>query len=97
MIRFHPDAAAEGLQAELHYGNESAETAMRFRQALSDGFAKISAHPSRWPQDDEGFRRYKLVEFPYLIFYEILGEDIEVHAIAHGARKPGYWHDRAGL
>lgn len=64
MIQFHPDASIEGLEAERHYGADSAENAARFRQALSDGFAKISAHPLRWPLDEEGFRRYKLVGFP---------------------------------
>lgn len=95
MIRLHREAIAEGFEAEAHYAAESAEVALRFRRALADGLAKIASTPLRWPQDEDGFRRYKLIGFPYLIFYEPLGDDIQVFAIAHGARKPGYWHDRA--
>ena len=31
---------------------------------------------------------------PYVIFYSELADRIEVLAIAHGAREPGYWLKR---
>ncbi len=97
MIRVHPEAHAESAEAHLHYLAESAETAERFMNAVLDGYAKAAATPLQWPQDEDGFRRYKLLDFPYLIFYEVLEDGIHIYAVAHGARKPGYWHDRAGL
>ncbi|NUN50045.1 MAG: type II toxin-antitoxin system RelE/ParE family toxin [Candidatus Brocadiae bacterium] len=96
MIRVHPEAHAESAEAHLHYLVESAVAAERFKNAVLDGYAKAAATPLLWPQDDEGFRRYKLPAFPYLIFYEVLPDGIHVFAVAHGARKPRYWRDRAG-
>lgn len=95
MIRFHRAAIAEGFEAEAHYAAESADVALRFREAMADGLAKIAASPFRWAQDEDGFRRYKLIGFPYLIFFEPQDDGIRVYAVAHGARKPGYWHGRA--
>lgn len=95
MIRIHRAAAAEVAEAQEHYLAESAAAEQEFRKALADGFAKAVGAPLRWPEDEEGFRRYKLIGFPYLIFYEPMDDGIQVYAVAHGARKPGYWHERA--
>ena len=32
--------------------------------------------------------------FPYIIFYREMADRIDVIAIAHGARDPGYWLKR---
>jgi hypothetical protein len=32
--------------------------------------------------------------FPYLVFYRILDADIEIVAVAHEKRRPGYWTNR---
>lgn len=95
MIRIHPEAHGEAAEAHLHYLAESPEVAERFKRALADGYAKSAATPLRWPEDEEGFRRYKRIGFPYLIFYEVVDDGIHIYAVAHGARKPGYWHERA--
>ena len=38
--------------------------------------------------DDPVIRRVAALPYPFLIFYEIAGNDIIVHAIRHGARNP---------
>ncbi len=36
-----------------------------------------------------------LTRFPYVIFYELVGRDrVDVVAVAHARRKPGYWLER---
>lgn len=32
--------------------------------------------------------------FPYLIHFRVQGDTIQVVAIAHGKRRPGYWQIR---
>ena len=39
-------------------------------------------------------RRGKLRRFPYLIYYRILLDRIEVIAVLHGSRHPRVWQDR---
>jgi hypothetical protein len=42
-----------------------------------------------------GARRYILHRFPYGIIYRLLGDDVlEILAIAHHKRRPGYWGRR---
>jgi plasmid stabilization system protein ParE len=41
-----------------------------------------------------GTRRVPLRRFPYFIVYREQGEEIQVIAVAHASRKPGYWRRR---
>jgi addiction module RelE/StbE family toxin len=40
------------------------------------------------PTDRRGIRRVPVVTYPYLVFYEIRGDDVVIHHIRHGARRP---------
>ncbi len=40
------------------------------------------------------FRRLGLKKFPFGIWYRILDPVIEIVAVAHDRRRPGYWRDR---
>jgi toxin ParE1/3/4 len=40
------------------------------------------------PTDKPGIRRVSVVTYPYLIFYEILRDEIAIVHIRHGARRP---------
>ena len=49
----------------------------------------LLSHPRIGVQtDDESIRRIATTPYPYLIFYEISGDEIVVHAVRHSARKP---------
>ena len=41
-----------------------------------------------------GARRCVLKKFPYLLIFLELPQAISVVAVAHGARRPGYWRSR---
>lgn len=41
-------------------------------------------------------RSAKVARFPYRVVYVIVGSNIDVVAVAHAKRRPGYWRDRAG-
>jgi plasmid stabilization system protein ParE len=36
--------------------------------------------------DDPTIRRVTTTPYPYLIFYEVAGNDVVIHAVRHGAR-----------
>lgn len=40
------------------------------------------------PADDPTIRRMTTSPYPYLIFYEVTGEEVVVHAVRHGSRDP---------
>jgi len=39
-------------------------------------------------------RSAKLRRFPYRVVYVIVGDDIDVLAVAHAKRRPAYWRAR---
>jgi len=61
---------------------------------LAHALAQITAALSRWPQYLEGTRRYVMRRFPFVLIYRDLEGTIQILAIAHGRRRPGYWYAR---
>ena len=39
-------------------------------------------------------RRYVFPRYPFSLVYILRGGDIEIVAVAHGRRRPGYWQAR---
>ncbi|MFI5378123.1 MAG: type II toxin-antitoxin system RelE/ParE family toxin [Tepidisphaerales bacterium] len=97
---FHKDAVAEIEEASAWYGRVSGELADRFLAELDAALDKIESTPMQFPEllvtrRGRSFRRYRLDQFPYAVVYRVHDVVVEVVAIAHAARKPGYWSRRA--
>jgi toxin ParE1/3/4 len=56
--------------------------------------ANVAEGPKRWPRIYGLFRRYLLHRFPFSAVYIERGDFIEIIAVAHHRRKPGYWIER---
>lgn len=56
--------------------------------------SSIAENPKAWPRwrRDRPYRKRTLQRFPFVIFYRtVRAGEVEVTAIAHAKRKPGYW------
>lgn len=53
---------------------------------------EAQAHP-RYPGSPD-LRFVKLRSFPYLVLYRVGPDRVEIIAVAHAKRRPGYWEDR---
>ncbi len=38
--------------------------------------------------DDPDIRMFPVVRYPYLVFYEVMNDEVVIHHIRHGAREP---------
>lgn len=56
--------------------------------------ARISERPELYQIHEFGTRRAALHRFPYVIVFRQHSDVIEIIAVMHGHRKPGYWRDR---
>ena len=93
-IDVHPEAVAEARAAAQWYGERSALAADAFLAGLDRAIERIAENPEMYPHFVRGTRRYLLQRFPfYLVYREVVGK-LEIVAIAHGRRKPGYWKKR---
>lgn len=94
-LEFHPDAVVEAEAQRLWYNERSHAAANGFAAELEAAFEVILELPDRWPLYIEGTRRYPLRRYPFFIVYRSVGEIVQILAIAHARRKPGYWTTRS--
>jgi plasmid stabilization system protein ParE len=70
--------------------------------AAADGFLEelrraveaVAQNPNTWPRHGSRARRYVFPRFPFSLVYVLRSGDIEVTAVAHGKRRPGYRRSR---
>ena len=62
--------------------------------AVDEARAAYEWYAERNPEYAVGRRRYLLRRFPYLVVYRTFDAAIQIIAIAHGRRRPGYWQER---
>ena len=93
-VEFHESATLEYEAAFDWYLERSERVALRFADELSRAIASIAEAPQRWPTSSQGTRKFLLHRFPFAVIYRELPSTIQVLALAHGHRRPGYWRKR---
>lgn len=88
-LELHPEAALEAREARLWYAQRSPEASTRFFFELERALGQIAESPMRWPVRS-GVRKYVMQRFPFVIFFRIHDPAVEVLAVAHARRRPGY-------
>lgn len=86
-----PEAEDEIREAILWYEQRRKGLGMEFFGVLEAAMARVEAAPLAWPvwTEDARYRRVVLRRFPYLLFYEIRKDVIEIRrgsALASTAR-----------
>jgi plasmid stabilization system protein ParE len=93
-VRLHPLAADEAKSAHQWYTDRSIAAAEEFLNELDAAMAAIANTPNRWPRVHDRYRRFLLHKFPFSIVYIQRQDFVEVIAVAHHRRRPGYWKRR---
>jgi plasmid stabilization system protein ParE len=65
-----------------------------FLDEVDRAIERIGDHPEEFQEYGPGMRRMVLQRFPYLVVFRETSAGIEIIAVAHGRRRPGYWRDR---
>lgn len=93
--QFHP-AAREELGATVDYYEAALpRLGAQFRDAVRATMERVNQYPRSGRPTAGGFRRAIVSGFPYDLVYELREGILEILAIAHHRRRPGYWRDRA--
>ena len=93
-IDFHPLAADEAVAARAWYFEINASLAEAFEVELDRAIERIVLAPGRWARHLHGTRAFLLHRFPDFIVYRLVDDQIQVIAVQHAKRRPGYWHSR---
>ena len=91
---FHPDSIRDAQSAYGWYYNNSPSAADGFIAEIDEAMELIIKHPKRWPEFIYGTRRYLLKRYPFSLVYLETAKEIQVIAVAHAKRRPGFWKER---
>jgi plasmid stabilization system protein ParE len=67
---------------------------MVFQEKVEQVLGRIEAMPELYAATFQTVRPAKLRKFPYVLYYRLLADRIEVLAILHGGRDPRIWQRR---
>ena len=94
-LRLHPEAVVEGVDARARIGEDDFVQGEIFAGALEASFNRIKSSPLIYRCFDGEFRRINVGKFTYSVIFRSVSDEIQVIAIMHQHRRPGYWKDRA--
>ena len=89
-----PSAEADILDAFSWYEDRQSGLGRRFIGELDLAFARIQSDPFSYQEDLPVIRRSVLHVFPYLVFYTLTGDRIEILAVIHASQDPSYIAER---
>src|SRR5262245_37892528 len=91
-LRIEERAEAEARSAFRWYLARNPRAAERFEAALDECIDAILKAPERFAEVEPGIRK-RLVfhRFPYAVLYRTVADEVQVVAVMHLHRRPGYW------
>jgi plasmid stabilization system protein ParE len=93
-VHVHPEAEAEADGAFEWYWARSKSAALGFDAALRDAFSTLRRSPGMCVPYLRGTHRVMLHRYPYFVVFRELARKIQIIAVAHAKRRPGYWRGR---
>jgi len=93
-LAIHPDALDELKSALTWYSERSETAAINLVRELDNALELIVQSPNVWPPGEHGTRKFTLRRFPFALIYRETDASIQILAVAHGRRRPGYWKTR---
>jgi toxin ParE1/3/4 len=75
-------------------GTGSEAAALRFDNELRAAFIALRNAPRTYAPYLRGTRRIMLSSYPLLVVFRELPRKIQIIAVAHAKRRPGYWAKR---
>ena len=95
MIRFRPAAAREFAADFRYYERDYPGRGRRFVAAVDAVLERIAERPEQFALLFEpDIRSAKVPRFPYRVVYLVVGDGMDVIAVAHAKRRPAYWRRR---
>ena len=98
-IRVLSPAIEEIADAAQWYDDQRAGLGSEFWRAVDDTLAMIERNPHRFGKsefatDDMDLRFAIVRRFKYVVHFAIAVDEVQIAAVAHPARRPGYWLQR---
>ena len=73
------------------YAERSQVAAVAFVRELTTAIDSLAEAPDTWSDYSTKYRRRVLSRFPFSVIYRVTGDTLQVIAVAHDKKRPGYW------
>jgi toxin ParE1/3/4 len=93
-LHFFEEANDEAEEARRWYRDRSETAEAAFLRELDHAVELVVEAPHRWPRYISSTRRYVFPRYPYSLVYFLENDVVNVVAVAHENRRPGYWRKR---
>jgi plasmid stabilization system protein ParE len=93
-VEVHPDAEADADEAFEWYWARSESAALGFDVELRNAIDTLRRSPGICAAYLPGTRRMMLHRYPFFLVFRELPRKIQILAVAHSKRLPGYWRER---
>ncbi len=93
-VGFHPEARAEFIASVRYYESQRRGLGKRFLAAVSEAARRIQDFPLMYRLVEKNIRQCRVPRFPYGLIYRPSDYGIEIVAVMHLHREPGYWRSR---
>jgi toxin ParE1/3/4 len=93
-VEFHPAAADELEAASAFYEDRQPGLGTELLDEVGDVCLLLSEYPAVGGKVDEASRSVPLRRFPFTLCYRVRGTAIQIVAVAHKRKRPGYWRQR---
>lgn len=92
----HPEAAEEHARQVAYYEEAQPGLGRRYHEDFRNTMARVCAHPDQFRVAvAPDIHRAMLQVFRFDILYRVVGDTVQVLAVAHHRRQPGYWLTRS--
>ena len=91
---FFEEASEEIEQSALWYRDRSEQAHAAFLRELDHAVETVLESPQVWPAHVGGTQRYVFPTFPFSLIYFVEQNTVNIVAVAHHKRRPGYWRKR---
>ncbi len=86
-----PLARKDARAAVLYFHWRNPKLALDFADVLEQAQRTIEDAPLRWAEIEPEVRRYLLPRFPFVLYYQIVGTEVQVLRMLDQRRHPGAW------
>lgn len=93
-VVFRPEAAFDVLEIRDYYEPQQPTLGNRFVDAIEESVSLIGEQPELFAVVLKTVRRTKIKRFPYVVYYRVLADRVEIIAVIHGNRHPRVWRRR---
>jgi plasmid stabilization system protein ParE len=89
-----PEAEDDLRQVHAHLQDSRPGLAERFRSELRGLFERIESRPELYGRAWQDVRAALLKKLPYVVYYVVFADRIEILAVLHGSRDRAVWQSR---